>query len=515
MARYAQRNSVITSVCCVVFFLVLSIFTMGLSQADDSWYLSDGTHFEIGHFLGLHYWSPLYVFWFRLLSFVWTDPVVRYFASWVLLVLLSALVPLAFGVRYAWMYTFIFVVVPFATIDPYIGMFAGLICVVAMCLVLRRTELRFSEALAAACVTCCVVAYCRSEFDYGVFLATLATVVAVAWEWRSGMGKPENERRGTYLAGIVVLVLIVAAFTALVMSRAHGGRSGEAFAQHYNLRAALRGLIPPSRVPAWQSNYVEQTFGIDLNHTAANGTATLGDFFRAKPGLFLGHVVANALDPLTVVVFLLTGFTLAWPWIWPHGSMLRPASLFLGVIVAPALMDMTLIYPRHHYVMILLPSVVIFALQSMRAERWLQPSVPWVLVVGMVAMFYINIEIPHLRWDPPTADQVMLSQVECLRRVDRSASRSNTVAFDSLGIRDVYLTTPRRQVDQWTLAHWGEFKGWAAGTHPAWVTVDDGLPAHYGVEPAELQTFLTEELHYVAMPCPEKAHLTVYTPANR
>jgi hypothetical protein len=501
-------RGVILSISLAVAFLLLSFATMGISQADDSYYLTHAVSMPQRDFLRFHNWAPLYEEWLKLGSFVWIDPVWRLLGSWAVLTAALLLLPTAFRMRYAWAYTLILVVLDVPWFNPFIGMFAGTIMVLAMCLMLRAKP-TLSEALTASCATCFVIAQCRPEFDYGVFLAALVTLVAVVLEWASE--KERDPLRSVRLLLLSAGVVLLSTVTIYILRHAVSQRTGMAFAQHFNLRASMRGAIPFG-AGSWVSDYAERQFGIDLAHNASNGTATVMDFFRANPRLFLSHVAANAVSPKTLLMIVAMLTVIIWPWVRDDVRYLRPVSLFYACLAVPGLMDLFVVFPREHYMVIEIPTIVLFLLQLIR-PRWVQPPMPWALAGGVALMACTNYVVPAAAGAFPTMEQMELSQVECMRAIDASIPANNHVVFNASWIEHGYLSPERRDVDPALVRDWADFKQWALQTRPAWITSDkaQALPTRYNISPMELSSFLTGELGYVAHSCPARAGLTIYT----
>jgi hypothetical protein len=128
-----------------------------------------------------------------------------------------------------------------------------------------------------------------------------------------------------------------------VLAHAQHNRSGIAFAQHYSVRASERGLVPKGDA-AWNSDYTERTFGIDTSHDATHVTASIGDFARAKPRLFLRHILTNLCDSRTVLFLPLVLAVGLWPWFRKDLRPLRAASAFFLVICVPPLADIVVIH---------------------------------------------------------------------------------------------------------------------------------------------------------------------------
>jgi hypothetical protein len=301
-----------------------------------------------------------------------------------------------------------------------------------------------------------------------------------------------------------------------VLAHAEHNRSGIAFAQHYSVRASERGLIPGGDA-AWNSNYTEKTFGIDTTHDATHGTASAGDFARARPDLFLRHVLTNLIDSRTVVLVFLV-FTIGlWPWLQEDLRSLRAASVFFLMMSVPPLVDVVVIYPREHYAMLLVPALIVFAVRVADPLLRKQPRVRWVLATGFVLIWALTLHRHH----PTTpgsafaAERLNLHRVECARSVDEAAVSANPTNFDVALIPAIYFVHPRTNAALAAPADWDEFKTWAAVNKPAWISVDADLETKYGVTLMELDKFLQDEMNYERHLCPAEAQFAIYTNEGR
>lgn len=515
LALASQRTKeLITVVCLTAFYLYIASFVIGISFRDDSDYLRSGMLVNRFSFLTMQQWTPLYAVWFKLLAWFCPNPVWRYFLSWGLLVTAIAVIPAWMKVPGAWVYTFLILCLPFLTVSPYVSLFAAVMILFGVCVLLQR-KVSAAGALAASCGVSFVLGFCRPEFDYGVFVAAAGTIVALVVErWPGRIGGLRGERISSARPAMAMGLGVVALSAAMlyVLAHAEHNRSGIAFAQHYSVRASERGLIP-SGDSAWNSDYTERMFGIDTAHDATHTTASIGDFARAKPRLFVLHILGNLFDRRTMVLVLLVLSVGLWPWLREGLRPLRPASAFFLVLCVPPLMDIVVIYPREHYAMLLVPALIMFGVRL--ADPWLrkQPRVLWVLAAGFVLIWALTLHRHH----PTTpgsafaAERLNLYRVECAREVDAAALSQNAAIFDVALIPDIYLVHPRTNAAIAAPAGWDGFKAWATESRPAWVSVDADLATRYGVTAGELDDFLREGLGYTRHVCPAKAQFAIYT----
>jgi hypothetical protein len=498
--------------CLTAFFLYVSSRLMGISMADDSYYLQSGAGVSASTFLHFQSWGPLYSLWFKALHFVCPNPISRYFLSWGLLVTLIGLLPAWMKMPSAWLYSFLILIFPVLTVTPYVSHFAAVIVLFSTCVLLRQQR-AYSTAAAAACLVSFILAFARPEFSYGVYFSAVATVLMLGLE-----ALPANastaaapRRRPLRLIGLGLTVVTLSAAMIFITGQSRKtSRSGMAFAQHFNWRAMQRGLLAPGP-DVWSSNYAERRFGIDAGHSAANGTATIADFFHANPRLFLDHISRNLIDPKTIVFLLFLAIVLTWPWLGNSVPTLRAISLFLLLLCLPPVAGILLIYPREHYPMIVLPALVLYTVQLLQVERWRRPSTAWVLVVGCALIWLLNIGLDAHGVEVVQDDRSNLSRVRCLYAIDQSTSSANPAVFDAAGTLDVYFPHTRVSVYPAALPTWAQFQAWATHTQPAWISTDAALAKQYALTPNQLDDYLRNDLGYHPHPCPFAAQLTVYT----
>jgi len=493
-----------------VFFLYVSGFVMGITRGDDSNYLAGSLFVNARVFLHYQDWSPLYYFWFKLLrKFLCPNPISLYFLSWGILVLLLAMLPAWHRIRNAWIYSLILLSFPFLTIKPFVSLFGAAILLAGMCQVLRRPR-PVSQASAIFCLAAFVTAFARPEFDYGVYMAAAVTLLALVlerWKLRADSTVPRPPLGITIALACCVLLLAGTLFK--ITRQSLWPRSGIAFAQHYNLRASEHHIIVPAS-DAWKSDYAERQFGIKLLADYGTKTATVFDFFRANPRLFLGHLLENLKDPRTYGLILVFSFVVLVPWVWRSAQPMRYASIYILLLGIPCIAASVVIYPRSHYALVLIPSLLIYALQLFDAARWLPSSPLTVLFAGCTMVWLTNVGL-YERQDQPNDDQVYLQQIRCVRRVDMTAPPGPPV-FETQPIVDVYFIHRRTIVITDALPQWADFKAWTAQHHPAWIAADETLTQRYRITPKELDDTLRNGLGYVPNPCPYDAHMTVYTP---
>jgi hypothetical protein len=496
--------------CLTVFFLYAAGSVLGLAMSDDSEYMQNVLFLNVSTFGRYREWAPLYTVWFDVLSIVCRNPVSRYFLSWGLLVASLALIPTWMKARSAWLYTFLVLATPMFTIWPFVSLFAAVIVLLSLCVLLRRKR-TVACGTSTACFVCFIVAFVRPEFNYGVYSAAAATFLVLLFERLrpAVVERPQGKgRHGLLLAGCACL----AAVTLWLQVRFPNPvpRSGMAFAQHFTLRAAKRGLIAANSAN-WTSDYAEKVFRIDAGHASTNGTATIVDFFHANPRLFMGHLGRNLLDPTFICCFALLLGVCFLPWMREKNRQLRSESAFLLLISFPVICSMILIFPRIHYVNVLFPAVLLLALQMFDLPPWRPSFAPIVLGVGVCLIWMLNVGVVLRRNGPESDDQMTLRRVQCERSVDLIVPPENQGVFSGDSVFQIYFARHRAIESPNAFADWNGFKSWALQAHPAWISATPEMAKQYGVTPHVVRKFVEDDLGYSAHPCPVEVNMTVFT----
>lgn len=494
----------------LILYLALSFVWQDLHLYDDSYYLDSGLHLHLSSFLNELNSAPLYALWFRLLQVFVADPVSRYFVSWGLLVAIVVLLPLCLGMRGTWLYAFALVALPVFVIAPYVSLFAAIFVLAGMVWLLRHETADLPGACWVACLSCFGAALSRPEYAYGVLVCALAFGAAFTWSLFDSSARRVAEPRSNHFVQ-AVFVLVLAATIALMLHRSDASRSGIAFAQHFNVRAAQKGLIPAGENP-WTSDYAMRAFHLDLGRNAANTRTTTGAFARANPRLFLGHIFSNLVDPRTVVFGGLILALAAWPWIRPSASRLRSASVFLAVVSVPPMLAYLVIYPRNHYAVVVLPAALLYFGEVIGVREWqLRPRHLWLVPVAALLILSAGLGIKqtlkfHLHHARPG-----IASVRCVQQFERETGQPNAEIFDSAGIPNVYLKTPRARIDIYDVSSWKEFTSWVETSH-GWVLLAPNTAQYLSVSPDVLSAELAKAGE-ISHACPANPELTLYAPA--
>jgi hypothetical protein len=498
---YRPQRKIIA--CLIGIYLLIACAWQGVSFDDDSMYLSLGVDFHPSMFWRNTSWSPLYAMWIKGVSLLISDRLWCYLGSWALVVIALCSVPLWVRLRSAWVYTFTLVCLPVCSVSPYVSLFASIFLVAGLCVVYAR-RLSIPSAVWSACVLSSIVALVRPEFGYGEFVAAAATIFAVAFD------KARGSMRPVFLKLLVVLTVTLT--TSLWMHHAGPARSGMAFAQHFNYRAAQAGILKGAN--PWTSDFAEQVFHVDTEHSANNGIAGLADFCRANPSLFLAHVLRNlcSLDMLVMssAVLLLA----ALPWFIAKHEELRASSCFLVLMAIPTLASMLLIYPQSHYAVTILPMMVVMAL-LLFAERtpFAVPKLRSILPIGSALMVLSVVYRQRHPYDLDTDRRSNITTIRCFQEVERSGVAGDLKMLDAATppYADVYFNRRRTRVDDAWVNSKASLQDLLQRDRPSWIIADAGTPGRYQLTPPSFAAFLEQEMGYTSHPCPLSTGITIYT----
>lgn len=502
-AKWRESASVLG---LISLYLLATRHWQGISLYDDSLYLSLGRSFRFIDFWISASYAPLYSLWIKLISLIVHDPVRCYMASWALLVTLVASMPLWLRLPYAWAYTLVLVSLPFFSIGPYVSLYASAFLVTGLCLVVRQ-RCSLASSLLSASVVCFLVAFIRPEFEFGLYIAAFLLIATVAFN------TPRAIPRTIALQVGVVLVLCVGLH--IVMAHQHSLRSGIAFAQHVNYRAWKLGLV--GHADPFSSNYAERLFNIDLQHTATDTTATIGDYLRANPRLFAAHLLANLRDPRAFLPVLAVLILAVVPWCVARCRALRAAGLYLLAVCLPVMVSTVAIYPRAHYPVIIFPAMLALALQYLPhpAKPFIAPF--WlVLPIGFTCIKLVNAHRQDLRPELDTNLRANITTIECIRDLERSSGAGNGRLLDTHTIRfdDVYFLLPHTRIYEPGGPSWPTFNTLVRQQRPSWVIEGPAMPAIYGQSLPAISHFLVDEMGYTAHPCPPETGVVLYTLPN-
>jgi hypothetical protein len=501
----AARSAAVLCVACVFLYVVPR--AIGIDRFDETLYLRSAAFITPASFIAHSSWGPLYSLWYRALSLVCPDPFARYVFSWRLLVALLFTVPFFLQLPKARLYVICLIALPALITPPYVSLFAAAVLLPGACFFLAHPQRSLSDACAAAGAMSFVVAFARPEFGDGVFLAALGVIGALIFELRNRQTRAAAKKPVPFK---LLLIAGLVAITAFVQARsAPERRSAVAFVQHFNLRAGQTHRLKPGEDP-YRSDYAARAFGLTANDKLDQNAFPLGAYLSANPILFLRHVFSNFTDRRTLILLILFIPLTAYPWFHSRDRNLRASSLYLICIAVPPLAGIFVIYPRDHYAMIIVPSLVIYALQLSIVQQWLVPS-PFrttALVIALLATGCFTL----YRLRGLTEDRSEVARIQCIRNIDKTLSNRNYSVIDTGMDLAVYIPHTVTWLDPMTLSRWDQFEMQASTVRPLWIADDQELAGRIGASSEQIDVFLRTALGYTPHPCPAAAEgLVIYT----
>jgi hypothetical protein len=492
-----RARSWVTVYGLLAVFFSLAPWWQGVDLFDNTSYIRIGIDGTPASFIHDFANSPLYGAWFRLLHFFIRDCLWLYMFSWALMVVLLCCIPLWRKLPYAWLYALILLCAPLFCIVPYIGLFAAVFLTSGMVWVLQRTP-SLSTALFCACCLCFVLSYARPEFGYGVYISTAVLFVWLLFD----------STRGTPRSVVIKLALSILFAASIHYSISHSPtqRSGLAFAQHTNLRAFQNGLIHEN---PFSSPYTQQKYNVDPTTDSSRVNASVADFFRANPAMFLRDVFANLRDPRSLGLILSTLLLVSLPWLVNRLRELRAASLYIALVSTPVLAATIIIYPRAHYATAIVPSMLLLALQMLAAFR-ITPTPPaWlILPLGLAIMLpearaYRHGHMPDLT----VSIHATLGTVECMRSYESAHGVGNgLVLSQGWPFYDrIYLHAPVTFTDAEGAKSVPALLIWVRDKQPAWIIVTPYFADYYGVPDQKIGQDL-QNAGYIPHPCLEEPY---------
>lgn len=358
------------SIVLTLYYVLATVFFMDIGLHDEtSFYLGKKDEITFFSFLTEAEYGPLYAAWYKLISLVVRDNIALYFVSWALLVVLSVqLMRIATSSVSSIIPILMMLGLPIFKVWPYVGVFAGALILIGF--VIAQKQRDPNHAVIVASVFSLLIGLARPEYLYGPVLILLACGLHAVFK------KQPNIK--------TLLVCLVMAVMGLVISKASDtGRGVVAFEQHFNLRASERGEIG-NEVP-WTSKHCRKVF---FNSTETDLGHKISDYIKANPTELLKHVARNVIDFRTILLGLACAAVV---------FFLRRAgqpfgALYVGFMALPPLIGCTLIYPRNHYIVSILLTLIAggwIATASLTSSReWLK-QLKSPIIVGMVALVLV------------------------------------------------------------------------------------------------------------------------------
>lgn len=358
------------SLVLTLYYVLATVFFMDIGLHDEtSFYLSKKDEITLYSFLTEAEYGPLYAAWYKLISLVVWDNIALYFVSWVLLVVLSVqLMRIATSSVSSIIPILLMLGLPIFKVWPYVGVFAGALILLGFVIAQKQRDLNGAVVITATFSL--LVGLARPEYLYG------PTLILLACSAHAVIRKKPNLK--------TLLICLVMAAMGIVISKASDtGRGVVAFEQHFNLRASERGEIG-TEVP-WTSKHSRKVF---FNNTSNEVGHKISDYIKANPTEVIKHVARNVIDFRTILLSLACAAVV----FFLHRAGHPLGSLYVAFMALPPLIGCTLIYPRNHYIVSILLTLI--------AGGWiagasLNPSREWLkrlispIIVGMVAVVLV------------------------------------------------------------------------------------------------------------------------------
>jgi hypothetical protein len=406
-----------------------AIFDIGLW--DETLYLGGGLSNTLHDYFYDYEWGPLYEAYYYAVSLLVHDPVDLYFVGG-LAIQLVALCSIAFV---AWMLSRSLAITtatiglilcsPFLLVWPRVSYLAVVLVTLGSWLASR--EAHISNRLAVTTLVALVICYVRPEFVLTFDLAGFALlVVLIGWTlpaaYRAGWGGTQvasHYRLAAYSSVLLCLAALLRLVRHFPMPRG-GERAMVAFGQHYALRwVSDHG----SSLNPWL-NYkliVDKVFpGATTPFQALLSNPTAWLQFTVQNVLGIARSMRHLLLVQENILIAVGLFGLISVAAWSMHRRMRGTGLLSrlkailliewGLYAIAPLCAMVLVYPREHYTVILLATLMI----CVAVGRWHSWSKVSDSTIALVGALVIAVQASPL----PVVDQSTLKSVMALRNLN-------------------------------------------------------------------------------------------------
>jgi hypothetical protein len=505
LTAHVRRSAEIAAAAlATVAFLLIAGHSIGIDPFDESIYLNGARWIHVNLMLRAQAWAPLYILWYRALAVIVPNPVTRYYVSWSVMVSFLSMLPVLWRIRGSLVYTGILLTLPVMLPVPYVSLFAGWPILVGLCLLIRAEgrDWPYSQVFAVATIATFIGAFSRPELQDGVIVSAAATIVCLAFE----RSTHTHVIRST---GMALTVLLLAFTIHYAAQHTTGNRSGFAFVDSVNLRASENGQLKPGENP-WTSTFAQHEFGLDDGLRAPQVLATITDYFKKNPRLFLSHMLDNAKDIRFLVLFSAVVLLAAWPWVRRENRPMRPASAYMLAASISAFLGILFIYPREHYAMSMFPTLILYAVYVLKPQRWPGPMVVRVAGFTLLLAACTWLSVWRLQQAPFLDQRMHLNRIACARAADLNVAASHYIVYDSSHGVAPYVGQFRFAIAPEEVGDWSKFKPWAIATKPGWITINRDTEARLGISPSELDQFIQHDLGYVPHPCAAYTDIRIF-----
>src|SRR5690606_27526687 len=266
---------------------------------------------------------------------------------------------------------------PIFKVSPYVGLFASVLILGGF---LATTSQKHEDrGLIVIALSGLLAGLARPEFLYAPVFLLLGSLACVPF-----LKKPRIR--------VILVCAVVAALSLFISRSSDTGRGAVAFEQHFNLRASERGEIG-NQVP-WTAKHARQFF---FQNEDRDIRYKLSDYIKANPTAVVSHVVRNVIDPRTLLL-LLACAGIAFLML---RSGRRLGAIYIAVMSLPPLISCALIYPRNHYVVTIILTLVaagaIVLNEHLSGRRRLQGLRTPLLVVLALLVFVFSLNLKALK----------------------------------------------------------------------------------------------------------------------
>jgi TgpA N-terminal domain len=438
-----SRSTVLKwSIALTLYYILATVFFMDIGLHDETtFYLSQKDSITLSSFWTQAEYGPLYAVWYKLISLVVWDNIVLYFVSWALLVTLSVqlmrittesvgnIIPILVTLG-----------LPMFKVWPYVGMFAGALILFGF--IVARSQKSIHGAIIVSALSMLLVGLARPEFLYGpaMLLVGCASYILVARK------RPDVK---------TALVCIVVAVLGIVISRnSDTGRGAVAFEQHFNLRASERGELG-DEFP-WTSKHARKVF---FQNSTKKIDYRISDYVKSNPVEVVKHVARNVIDPRTLLLaFACAAVAVA---LYRAGQPL--GALYVTFMSLPPLLGCTLIYPRSHYIVSILLTLVAGACiaashflrgseRGKRLEKLRKPittALVLFVLVFPIAHKAANLPYKHIsKYGIAAMHPVVATALELREMEEADMFKKPLVMFEAYGGIHHYLRQPWRWIPE-------------------------------------------------------------------
>lgn len=420
-------NTLISLVITVAFFYSLYPFSelSSILLWDETVSLEKGIDGSFSYFN--YESSPLYAHFYQFLGLFAEDPKELYllnhgvlFFSFLFLLALTVMV-YTNKLIFAFIIAALFVYLPGYHIWPRVNFFT---CIYLLVLLLAIYPIkRFSIKVAITTVASYLLIFLRPEFFLSFYIFYFLGVGMLIYAIHNYYKKNEWKSDTTYLLTVLVAVSILMMFF-ITPSVSDSDRSFIAFSQHYSLGVHQAEGLETS---PWHIHKI-------IKDRDFPGADSLFSALQINPNAFIGHVINNLtkclLFCLGIIGFIYLYMAIANRKILP--KRWSPDAIILMGFLAPIVLGVLLIYPRLHYLLVMLILLVIFTALFFKKRSLSNKRI----AISLTSLLLILFILPPNRVLP---NKDVENQLAMLGEIEKELSLGDVLGAD--GGLCVYLNT--------------------------------------------------------------------------